>query len=83
MTQEMKRLDYDAMVEHGKKMILNLAQEFRQNNHGKFIAIGLKSGKVLAVEDSLEQMHQELANHRPKEDYYLEHLGHNYVTEFK
>lgn len=79
----MRRLDFETMVNLGRKMILKLPAKFKEENHGKFVAIGLKSGKVLAIKDSLEEMHEELAAKRPKEDYYLEHLGFEYVTEFK
>lgn len=84
LTQEqMKRLDFDTMVELGKKLVSNLPKEFREKNRGKFIAVGLKSGNVLVIKDSLDELNLELAKHRPKEDYYLEHLGHEYITEFK
>ncbi len=84
MTQEqLKRLDFETMVNLGRKLVSKLPSKFIEENRGKFIAIGLKSGKVLALRDSLEGMHKELAINRPKEDYYLEHLGFEYVTEFK
>ena len=79
----MKRLDFENMVNLGRKLVSKLPSKFREENQGKFIAIGLKSGDVIAIKDSLEDMHKELALNRPKEDYYLEHLGFDYVTEFK
>ena len=84
LTQEqVKRLDFDAMVNLGRKLVSKLPLKFREENRGKFVAVGLKSGKVLAIKDSLDSMNQELAVNRPNEDYYLEHLGFEYVTEFK
>jgi len=71
------------MVDLGRKLVSKLPPTLREENRGKFIAVGLKSGKVLAIKDSLEGMNQELAMNRPNEDYYLEHLGFEYVTEFK
>ncbi len=79
----MKRLDFDAMVDLGNKLVSKLPEDFKSKNEGKFIAIGLKSGKVLVVEKSLQEMNQELAKNRPREDYYLAHLGYDYLTEFK
>lgn len=79
----MRRLDFETMVNLGRKLVSKLPAKFREENHGKFIAIGLKSSNILAIKDSLEEMHKELALNRPKEDYYLEHLGFEYVTEFK
>ena len=67
--EEMKSLDYEAMVKHGKELISKLPRKFLDENQGKFLAVGLKSGKVLAIKNSLEEMHQELARNRPKEDY--------------
>ena len=79
----MKRLDFDLMVELGKKQVSKLSPKYKEENRGKFIAISLKSGKVLGIKDSLDEIHLDLARNRPKEDYYLEHLGYDYVTEFK
>ena len=64
----------------GRQIISELPAKFTLNNKGRFIAVTF-SRKILAVCDTLEDLNLQIAKKKLKENYYIERLGHDAITQ--
>jgi len=76
--EELSATDLRVML--GKQIIAQLPAHFRLENKGQFIAVTY-TGKVLAVCNSLEALNGKIAQMHPKENYYIERLGHPTIAQ--
>lgn len=64
----------------GRQIVSDLPTKFKLQNKGKFIAITY-TGKILAVCKTLESLNKEIIKKGPKENYYIERLGYDAITQ--
>jgi len=67
-------------AKRGKEIVSRLDGKFRSDNEGHYVAVTLR-GRVLAVSDTLETLNKKLANMKIRENYHIERLGHDVITE--
>ena len=66
----------------GKEIVSKLPNKMKRENNGRFIAITLKSGKVIAICDSIESLNKQIRTQQIRENYYIERLGYSTFAEF-
>jgi len=64
----------------GRQIVSNLPAQFRADNRGRFVAVTF-TGKKLAVCDTLEALNKEIAEKKIKENYYIERIGYDIITQ--
>ena len=79
-TQAEEESELEMQAKLGEAAVLRLPVKFRQENHGRYIAITF-SAKILAVSDTLEELNQKLADMELSENYYLHRIGFPTITE--
>lgn len=76
--EELNDVDLRAIL--GKQIISKMPTLFKIRNKGRFVAVTF-TGKVLAVCATLEALNKEIAGKHIKENYYIERLGYDSITQ--
>ena len=65
----------------GRSIITQLPSDFLTENRGKFVAIGLKSQRVLALADTLPDLGKKVQAEETTENYYVARIGYQFVAK--
>lgn len=80
-TRERKReLDLHAMgpeirIQVGEDFLASRGAKWAARNYGKYIALSLVDGDIIAEASSLEKLYEVLSLVRPQSDYYVAQVG--------
>jgi len=64
----------------GRRIVSSLPKRFIEDNKGRFIAITF-TRKILAVTDTLRELHEKIIESELKENYYIERIGHKSIAQ--
>jgi len=68
-------------IKMGESMLSSLGARFLAENRGRFVAISLSTGKVVANAQNLESLNAELVKSKVKEDWYVARVGYEGISE--